>query len=189
MKINQNLYPKTGGYRFQEGDGTVFVGASWPAVAARVRDYRRRNKLPAGDPEKEVNDQACARNPDLCRPTNSQHPTLLKVAGIKAKVLGWLGKQVATKEPRNYVSAEEAKARADVCSTCVNNKGLPDGCSSCRAAVRELRKSVIGGRKADARISECGCIAIGHENSTAVWLDEVRIANPDLPAQCWRKIQ
>lgn len=186
MKINVNIYPKdSSGYRFKEADGTVFVGGSWKAVIERVRGYRARNNLPMGDPESEVNAQACQKNPTICAPDNPQHKTQLKAATLKGRILQWFGK--IRSAPRQHVDADKAQQRANVCAGCQNNQPLPGGCSSCKKALAALRGDVLGGRPVDSRLVDCGCLILGHESSTAVWLDEQTVENQELPGHCWRK--
>jgi hypothetical protein len=186
LTINNNMYPK-GGHVFVDSDGTKHVGDSWPGVIARVRAYRQRAGLAPGDVAAEVISQACQNNPGLCREETAAYREQLNQSTLKTRVLQWLTdlRGRAQSEPIVFVSDEERKARAQVCSTCPGNQALPGGCQSCLKALTELRKVVIGNRLADGRLSACGFL--GEDLPSAVHLDQVRVSRGDLPANCWRK--
>lgn len=188
QRIRVNMYPK-GGHRFVERDGTRLVSQSWPGVIARLRAYRKRNKLPAGDPEREVTEQTCVNNPAACYSDDGQHAAAIKVTNLKSRVLAWFSqiRKTARREISEFASAELAQARAQVCAGCPANQSLPQGCSSCLAAVKELRLEVIGGRPADARLVGHGCAVLGAELATQVWLEQVTVDNSELPTCCWRR--
>lgn len=185
MRIRVNMFPK-GGYRFTESDGTLIVGAGWREVTVRVIAYRKRAGLPAGDPAREVNDQQCGSNPGNCFPADDgTNAAALKVASLKSRVLKWFaGVRKASKE---FVSAESALQHANICAGCPQAQSLPEGCSSCKKAVAELRKDVIGGRAADGRLVNRGCNVIGADLATQVWLNQITVDDNSLPAHCWRK--
>ena len=189
MRIRVNIFPKDG-YRFKEQDGTLLVGDSWRGITARVVAYRKRNGLPPGDPAKEINDQRCQTNPESCfQDSGPQHAAAVRVTTLKSRVLQWFSRvrEAGRRTPTEFASTELAQARANVCAGCPQNQSLPDGCSSCKAAVKELRVEVIGGRPADPRLVNHGCNVLGAESATQVWLEQVTVDNAELPAHCWRK--
>lgn len=188
LRINPNIPPKSG-YVFKTADGTRITGGSWKGTVARLRDYRKRNNILAGDPETEVMAQACVNNPAICHHDDGQRAVALKVASLKSRVLKWFSdiRKTARREISEFASAELAQERANVCAGCPQNQSLPEGCASCIAAVTELRKSVIGGRIADARIANHGCAVLGAELATQAWLQQITVENSELPARCWRK--
>jgi len=187
LTMNSNIFPK-GGHTFTDADGTKHPAQNWPAVMRRVRDYRKRRGLPEGNVEQEVIAQACANNPGLCREDNGQYQHALKKETLKSRMLSWLNrmKEQVSKEPIAFVSDEERKQRADVCASCPRNEVLPDGCSSCRKAAAELRKSIMGSRFIDGRLNACGIL--GEDLPTSSHLDQIRVSNSELPGNCWRKI-
>lgn len=181
MKIKVNLSPKDG-YFYKEADGVILRANTWTGVIARVTDYRKRNNIPLGDPAADVNGQACSRNPAICSQSDSESQRQAKKkVSVKGRVLAWLSK---LKKPE-FVQASEAKARADICARCPRNVPLADGCSSCKAAVKEYRAAILGGKPQDKRLNACA--ELGVDTCVSTWLDETRIDNPDLPAECWRK--
>lgn len=183
------MFP-AGGYRFKESDGTLIVGDSWRGVTARVIAYRKRAGLPKGDPAKEINDQQCRSNPASCYPADDgQNAAALKVASLKSRVLQWFSqiRKVGKREISEFVSAESAQQRANICAGCPQAHSLPTGCSSCLSAVKELRNEVIGGRPADGRLLNRGCNVIGADLATQCWLDQITVNDNALPGHCWRK--
>lgn len=189
QQINSNVYPK-GGHTFKCTDGTTIAGANWPGVIARLRAYRKRNNLPPGNPQEEVIQQACERNPGLCTPDDGNYAATLKLATLKTRILAWFAALRARKQaqPLEFVLQAEANKRADVCLQCPHNKELTDsGCSSCKNTVKELRKVIIEGRPVDSRLAHRGCNVLGEELATSVWLQSINEGNSDLPSPCWRK--
>lgn len=181
--INPNIYPK-GGHYFIERDGAKIVGDSWNGVIARVRAYRKRANYPEGDVTQEVHAQACQRNPILCT-DDSGHIAAVQKASIKARVLTWLN-QMRGNKPQ-FVPTELAQQRANICATCPNNQGIPDGCASCRAALAALRSEILGPRPIDGRLN--ACMGTGEDLPAAVWVESQAVENGALPGHCWRKRQ
>lgn len=189
LKINPNLFPKDG-HRFKNQDGTTIVGDRWPAVVARLRAYRKRIGQAPGDPEAEVRQQACERNPGLCTQDDGQNAAMLKIATLKGRILAWFSgvRSRMSSNPFQFVPQEEADRRAVTCLGCPLNKALPDsGCSSCVSAVKQLRINVIGDRKVKTPVNHRGCSVLGEEIGTSVWLEQLTVDNSELPGFCWRK--
>lgn len=210
MRINVNLRP-SGGYVFKDHDGSMHRSSSWPAVIQKVRDYRVRKGQPEGNAEDEVMKQACERYPTLCGATannipptgvgrvrsaprppvivQASAPRRATAAPLKARVLLWLTElfnRRVRREPIALVSPEEAAARESICAACPKNMEMEgSGCSSCRKILSDYRDSIIKSRRRFDRLH--GCAVLGVDLVTAVHLDEVRVDNPALPANCWRK--
>jgi hypothetical protein len=186
--INPNLFP-SGGFFYLERDGVRISGDTWAGVIVRVKNYRTRQGFAPGNVESEVMAQACDRNPGLCTEENAAYKHEVSRASLKNRVLLWFLQMRTRKaqESIGIVSDSEAKNRASVCASCPRNQSLPDGCSSCRAAVKESRNQLIGNRYTDARIDSCD--ALGEELNTTIHLDLVRVENSALPGHCWRKRQ
>lgn len=211
MRINVNLRP-SGGYVFREKDASMHRSNSWPAVIQKVREYRGRMGHTVGDVDAEVMAQACERYPTLCgaiahsippsgvgrarggpRPpviVQPAPPRRVNGAPLKGRVLLWLTELFTRRqrrEPIAFVSAQEAAARESICAGCPRNTEMEgSGCSSCKKALSDYRESVITNKTRYDRLH--GCSILGIDLVTAVHLDEVRIDNPALPANCWRKI-
>lgn len=186
--LNPNLYPR-GGFFFKESDGARIFGDTWAGVMTRVAAYRKRAGYPPGDVVAEVTAQACQNNPTICVEENAAYTHEKNRASLKGRVLTWLAKMNAekTKNPVAFVGEEEARSRATVCASCPRNQSLPEGCASCRAAVVESRKNLVGRRQEDARINSCA--TLGEELNAAIWLDRPRIEPGDLPGNCWQRRQ
>jgi hypothetical protein len=179
------MWPRSG-YRYKEADGTLIVGQNWRDVIVKVISYRKRNNLPLGNPEVEVNNQACQNNPSLCH--EDSHVTRSKRAevSLKGRVLNWFND--IRREGITFVAEHVARERANVCANCPKNTSLPEGCATCKGAVKELRRIVLGkDHPVDERVAFHGCIVLGSEPATDAWLDRVTVENPELPAHCWRK--
>lgn len=187
IRVNVNLFPKDG-YFFKDSDGTILRAQNWKTVAKKVIEYRKLAKLPPGNPEVEIAEQACARQPTLCHNVTKVVP-VNKALSLKSRVLKWLTqfRALAAQEGKlEFVQDSEAKSRAETCARCPLNVPLgPSSCSACKQAVTEMRRSILGPRKGDGRLN--GCNILGVDLPTAVHLDEIRLDNADLPAHCWRK--
>lgn len=181
--INPNIYPK-GGHYFQERDGAKLVGDSWAGVIARVKAYRKRAGYPEGNVMEEVYAQACQRNPILCT-DDSGHVAAVQKASIKARVLTWLNGMRANRP--QFVPTEVAQQRANICASCPLNQGIPDGCASCREALKALRGEILGPRPVDGRLN--ACMGTGEDLPAAAWMELQAQDNGALPGHCWRKRQ
>lgn len=185
-KVNVSIAPKTG-YFFLEKDGTPVHGTgSWRSVIARVTSYRKRNGLPMGDPRAEVNAQACEREPNNCHDTQDPVTTAaLRVASLKGRVLGWLSSIRAQGESVLWGDGENAAARTAVCLGCPAHTAITGGCGSCKKALTEVRKSLMGPRNIDPRAA--ACVILGEDVAVNVWIDQKTSDNPELPPCCWRR--
>jgi hypothetical protein len=186
-RIKVNLYPSSG-YAFKDKDGSWHRGKDWADVIARVTGYRKRNNMPLGDVEQDVHDYACLHNASLCHDeTPQQVKTALKGTSMKGRVLKWLSSLRKKREDREIqmVPEAEAVARAEICLQCPAHQAYPAGCGSCKAAVRSSREEILKPRRADARLN--GCNILGEDLGTSTHIEQVRVNNSDLPANCWRK--
>lgn len=184
--INPNIFPK-GGYLFKDPDGTVHTGDSWAGVRARVKAYRKRQGKPVDTVDEEVITQACQRNPVLCVEEHPANAEQMKKVSLKGRVLLWLNRvrNVRGKRPLVFVAGDLNAARADVCFRCSKNQGTPEGCGSCRAALKALRDDIIGSRNFDQRLNACG--VLGEYLPVSTWLELQAVPDPELPWECWRK--
>jgi len=186
MRIKINIFPP-GGHKFKEPDGTLIVANTWAGVIARSRLYRKRNNLPAGDPDAEVHAQVCARTPSICvHDDGGTTQRATQEVSLKGRVLRWFG-EMRQRKP-GFVDEHSAKARAAVCKQCVESVGLPEGCTNCRRVLNEMRRGLLGGgRPAEDRLTHRGCAVLGGEPAAMVWIDEPTVENAALPAHCWKK--
>ena len=90
-RINDGIYPKNGGYLFIESDQSRHVGTSPGNLLLRVVAYRKRAGLPAGNPEVEIQNQICERNPGICYESDkgSMPVAMKRTASVKSRVLKW----------------------------------------------------------------------------------------------------
>ncbi len=184
-KINVNLFPRDG-YYFRESDGAKITAHSWAGVMRKVTDYRKRAGLPLGNVESEVSAQACSRNPAHCAEISDATTQQTLVSSLKGRVLQYLSFLRRLGKDIPWVDAATAAARANVCAGCPQNTALPEGCSSCRAALKALRNGVLGRARAqDARLN--GCAVLGEDLPVSCHVDHDVVDNPDLPGCCWRR--
>lgn len=185
-QINRNLFPKDG-FCFKDQDGVRIFAATWAGVITRVTNYRARHGFPIGNVEEEVMNQACKNNPGYCTDENAAYTHEVSRASLKNRVLLWFLQMRKRKESESIgiTSDAEARSRAAVCAGCPMNQNLPSGCSSCKQAVEESRKQLIGSRFVDGRLDSCQ--VLGEELNTTIHLDLVRVENNALPGNCWRK--
>lgn len=185
MTLNPNISPKTG-FLFVEKDGARIFGTTWAGVFARVAKYRERKGQPVGDVPSEVVAQACSREPVICNNGNNM-PLNQQNVPLKTRILAWLNglRSNRAKQPIEIVSWEEARRRTEICVKCPANQGLLDGCSSCRAALRELRNDLVGDRFKDGRLNECNIL--GEDLPVSVYLEQQTVGRGDLPTECWRR--
>jgi len=184
--INPNLYPRDG-FFYKESDGTKIVGQNWHGVIIRVRNYRRRAGLSPGNPEQDVIDQACARNPVLCRNDNGVRLEQTKKASLKSRTLKWFLDLRARiqNSPLDFSDEGTVRARADICARCPLNQEIGSGCSTCKEALAENRKEILGRKTRDGRLHSC--MVLGEDNQVSVWIEQQTVENGELPGHCWRK--
>lgn len=183
--INTNMFPRDG-YFFRESDGAKIVGQSWKAVMYKVRAYRARAGLPAGNVEAEVAAQACSRNPAHCSETSDVNTQQLKVSSLKGRVLQYLSFLRRLGKGIPWVDSHTAAARANVCAGCPQNTALAESCGSCRAALRAMRDEILGRNRAkDARLN--GCAILGEDLQVSCHVDHDVVDEPTLPGCCWRR--
>jgi hypothetical protein len=184
--INPNIFPHDG-FWFKEADGSKHVGQTWAGVIARVAAYRQRQGKPIDHVAEEVIAQACARTPNICTEESAAVKEMTRYASLKGRVLLWLSKmrELKSKIPFIFVNEGMHAARSDVCIRCSKNTGMPEGCGSCRAAVKALLVDIVGSKTSDSRLG--GCAVLGEYLPASTWIDEVTVANPALPGECWRR--
>lgn len=188
MRINTNLYPRDG-YAFKDTDGSIHRSTKgWKDLIVRVKDYRRRNNRPPGEVENEVHAQACQNYPAYCYDSSHviTHVENPPQRSLKSSVLAWLADVRRRKPELQFVSPELATARANICAACSFNKPLPSGgCSSCKAAIGEIRAQVLDKRKVDSRLQTCERLQV--DNAMLAHLEHPTMENPNLPDHCWFK--
>jgi hypothetical protein len=195
-RINLNVIPSSG-YVYTDSDGTPHRGMSWQAVIKRLEMYRRRNKLPLGNPEADVLAQACKDNPGLCVEPKTREerkairrapppPVPKKPPSLKSRVLRWLGviRELATNGQMGYVDRAAHDARVATCMKCKKKGVLSGGCQPCEKALAGFRNEILGRRPL---AGPDACSVLGEDLQTASWLDQLTLENPDLPEHCWRK--
>jgi len=184
---NPNIYPD-GGYLFTEGDGTRFRGESWRDLTKKVKEYRQRNKLPAGDPETEIFDQYCVRMPSQCR-NFSKGPTVIQQPmDHNQRILHWFIRmlELRRKGPLPKVSDGEAARRAAICAKCPRQQPLVASCQTCINSVRKGREALMDREPSKHQNLE-PCSALAEDCMVTVHLEQPVVAADRVPPECWRK--
>lgn len=188
-KVNPNLYFPSG-YVFKEANGTLLKASSWRSLYAKVKTYREVNRLPAGDPENEVQAQACARAPQLCHEdvpstpvprTEKQRKDSIKSAMLRS--MSEMAQRVSKKEAE-FVNDGLAAARADVCRRCPMQVDVGGGCGSCKQAIRGLAQQIRGKHP---ELPGVGCSIFQIHTPSQAYFDDPAVRRNDLPPECWRK--
>lgn len=172
---------------FKDDKGVIHTGNSWANLILKVGQYRSRNGLPQGDPEKEVLTQACERYPDRCLDTkNRKLPALAD--DLNLRVLSWI---VATferyKNSAVFATETEARQRAAVCAACPRQHNWRNKCGSCAARADDLKRKLLAEKHTTFSDKLEGCLALGEDCRTSVWIAQPGIEGDRLPANCWRK--
>lgn len=199
-KLNRGRMPPSddgsGRWFFHVAKGVTLRGRTEKELTQMIFEYRLRNGLPSGDIEREIDDQYCRLYPQSCNAEPSDTapggPRAPRSERLLDRITRWV--TVMAKEmPRGgykLVEKDIAEARAEACHGCPNNKSWRGGCSGCSSSVATMLLSMRQMRKTSRDGNLLGCLEIGHENQTAVWLPEQPVSddqNAKLPERCWMK--
>lgn len=190
-RFNRHLHPQGGRY-FVDEDGVTHRGDSWPALATRVINYRKRAGKPPGDPRAEIEAQVCARQPQYCQadppaPTRRQEAPDSPRSSTKA-ITRWLVSILKLRRigGAQQVPREEARRRAAICAVCPKQKAFSSVCGSCKA-MRKTTKQILFGGSSSVGERLKGCSVLSEDTSTSVHIQQDPSGNPGLPENCWRK--
>lgn len=171
---------------FTDGDGVVHRGDSWARLISVVTRYRLDNKLPAGNPEREIIEQACNRYPDRCQETkNARLNAATDTSNVR--ILSWLLRVIDSKDALEYVPEGEARRRMAICAACPRQVDWRHKCASCTARADSLYTKLLDGRPATFGRSLLGCGALDEDTRLSTWLSSAPVGDSRLPANCWRR--
>lgn len=197
--VSSDVTPKEGiippgGFHYEDKTQRFRVeGSSYQSVAEAVLRYRLENKLPVGNPLKDVLDYVCTNWPHFCSEHNPPINGGNANPSLSSRVAVWMSSlyRAARTLASSFVASEEAARRAKICEACPFNKEWKTGCGSCLQATVQLGYTFRAGRQTPNEKVLGACDIIGQENATAVWVKGLIPIAPDeyarLPAQCWRK--
>ena len=190
----ENVVPP-GGFHYEDKEHRYRIdGHSYQSVADAVLRYRIENKIPVGDPLKDVLDYVCRNWPHFCSAHNppvagNASPSLSSRVSVWMAALYRAARTLAT--TGNFVDDATANRRAATCEKCPFNKDWRTGCGSCLEATAQVGYTFRAGRKVGNEKRLGACEIIGQENATAVWVKGLPPVAPSehqqLPAFCWRK--
>lgn len=191
----ENIVPP-GGFHYEDKVQRFRVdGHSYQSVAEALLRYRLENKLPVGNPLKDVLDYVCTNWPHFCSPHNPPIHGGNASPAISSRISVWLSSLYRAARTlggsENFVTQAEADRRAAICRSCPHNVEWRHGCTGCLQGISTLGFTFRAGRTAAEEKALKGCDVIGQENATAVWVRALPPASPSeyeaLPKHCWRK--
>jgi hypothetical protein len=191
MVPKENIIPP-GGFHYMEGDHRI-ESHSYQALADAVMKYRLNNKIPVGNPLKDVLDYVCNNHPHFC--TRHQPVNPGSKPSLASRVATWMAHLYQTSRSlvleHAFVSQEEADRRTAICASCPLNEDWRQGCGTCRESTKQIGFTFRAGRKAKDEDKLMACSVLAQENATAVWLNVLPSATTEerkqLPDHCWRK--
>lgn len=178
-----------------------FDGSSFEDLAQQVLKYRLDNKLPPGDPAREIVDYVCGNWPQACKETKppavQPRPGGELRGGLATRVAAWIAALYrnvpSVRDPSVHPSVSQA--RADICVNCPHNVDYKSGgCGSCLDSIERVGFVLRRDRQVANGTRLQGCRATGQHNPTAIWFsDEVlpplsEQARGLIPKECWRKV-
>ncbi len=179
MKATPNpwLVPVVTGWKFVDPSGGTITGGNLASLIAAVEAYRRRNGLSEGNPEEEVPDQLCQRNPHFCSTRHA--PPVSKSAGDK--VVAWVAQIARVPHVLASLASPVTAARVAACVNCPQNDvRFAPSCGSCGKNAIELEKSLGVPNK---RLMHCG--QYKWSNAIACRVSTIP-ADQAAPSNCWR---
>lgn len=163
-----DLYKEVSLFRLHSG----MPGSSLDEVKIAVRNY------------------ICSEWPHQCTPGDNSAQLESTGKPTKPRLLDrvayWAG-TVFNSQKATLVTHEESMRRAEICKACPKNRKW-ETCSTCGSLISETKRLLLLLRKGmDVNTGGLlGCDSCGHDNATAVWLNqEVLTRGQDAPERCW----
>lgn len=188
MRFNPNLYPPNG-YIYTDAQGVKHRGDSWRNLFWTITEFRKRNGIPVGNVEEDVDHQHCSQYPGLCQ----NDPVVPQPArggpNLNSRVLNWLAFQLSKLRHNGTVARptiDEAIARSNICIRCPRQQGLSLACSNCVEAVDGARKAFLGD-KGSVNKSLLPCVTLGEDTQISIHIIQPPSDESALPPNCWRR--
>lgn len=184
-----------GGWVFIES-GVRLEADSFDSLVETVTKHRRSNGMAAGDPAQDVQNQICARQPDLC----------LYDWSAAAKHVGPIFERLLTGQIQ-LVDRIESSRRALICCACPKNVPSTEarvGCRTCGGRIKDqllnlaantgiavLKSKVLPQRKVEQYENIHTCKVCGCDIELTTWLpkQDVQVKDKDrylYPSFCWK---
>lgn len=163
-----------------------------------IFEFRLRNSIPIGNIEADIEKMYCERWPQSCNEEPSDRNPLGQPLPphetMATRIARWVAAITHTM-PRggfNLVDKDTAETRASACHGCPKNVSWRGGCASCTQSTNAILVSLRQMRKTTRDGNLLGCLVLGSDNQTNVWLPEKTTQitddqNLQLPARCWLK--
>jgi len=162
MSPEMGVVPPGGVYKFIQKlpTGTrLFVDVTEENLALQVIKFRINNGIPVGDVRTEI-----SKSKPSVRPPGDQR-------SLRERVTGWKSNRMFQKI--EFVEQDVADARSKVCLSCPYNKiKYYDDCVECYSHTARDLYAMRQGRETPSDQWLGACDICGHDNLTAVHLDE-----------------
>lgn len=167
MKPEMAVVPPGGVWKYMQrlpnGQFKMFVSWDETDLAKQVTDFRLQNNLEAGDVKKEIE-----------RGMRPRTANLPDQRSLRERVTGWKANRAY--QPLTFVEPEEAERRAQICVDCpFNQVKYADDCVECFAHVEQDLYAMRQGKTTSQDERLGACQLCGHENKTAVQLDQINL--------------
>lgn len=184
-----------GGWKFLDG-GNWIQGHDYESLIDAIIEDRAKNQRPIGDPPKEFQTYVVRSWPHFAGSVSPFTSPVKQAPGNKGKlrerVTQWLANRYSLRASGHteLVSEEEANRRAKICSTCPQNKKVPNDCPPCIQNNNRTSFLLREGKATSVPVEACALM--GHDNQTAVFLPEKMLAHrkgylEEAPSFCWMK--
>lgn len=193
MHVNL-LRPPPEGHHYPVAEGVVLRAPTYDALYLQIAEYRSRNGIPLGSPQKDVDDYVCGKWPHFCQPDKSEGPTKEDLhKKLFNRVAEWAARILTEMPAGGYtlVELKEAARRAEVCQKCPYNQSWKVTCAPCNANTDSVLSTVRRLKRTGIDTSLKGCAVCGHDNLTGIWLpDDVMRATEEerakVPSFCYK---
>lgn len=190
MKVKGSPIMPTG-WHYMQGDVRI-DGKNDKDVPVQMSLYRLhlaldRPTLP--ECEEDFINYVCTKWPKQCSANENAVKALILAAGkatrpkLMNRIAYWAG-NVFKHSSLKLVTSDIAAQRAEICKDCPKNRKW-DTCKPCGDFIKETNRILLLMRQGNPGFGLMGCETCGHENNTAVWMDNFLARGTEAPEQCW----
>lgn len=175
-------------------DGVRVNGLNAADVPTQMGLYRLQMGLGRVSYEEcrdDFTEQVCAKHPAQCSGNEQSAMAKIVAAGkttrpkLMNRVAYWAG--TAFRQGKiQLVTRDQAEQRASICANCPKNRKW-ETCHVCGDLIRETKRLLSLMRQGNnvSREGLLACDACGHENNTAVWMNNLLHRSGSVPENCW----
>jgi len=195
-----------GGWHYKErGKMLVEDAINYEDLINMLAGYRATNRLPLGNPQKDIDNYICRNFPNMCGrgPTDPNIEDKVElcygqpvIKTPRERVMQWAANRMQKAGQLNRVDMDEATRRGAICAACplkVRWNEPVEGCPGCQVYVEEAESMLVkirANKSAGNQLSGLACTVAGHDLETACWLEEAGLRHRrnyegQLPQHCW----